>query len=335
MIKFINNSETNPDGIKPYVDDNKLLDAYSRAVIGATEKVSPSVVHIKTLFGKTVKTRRPQNRGGSGSGFIISSDGYVITNSHVVNQAERIIIDLQDGRSFNGEIVGKDPMTDIAVIKIEAPNLYSATFGDSQQLQVGQIVIAIGNPLAFQNTVTAGIVSALGRSIRSETGRMIDNIVQTDAALNPGNSGGPLVNSRGEVIGVNTAIILSAQGICFAVASKTVSYVAGKLILDGKVKRAYIGIAGQPFVFPPGVKNRHQLGTQTGILVQQVEPDGVAYNEELQSGDIIVGFNGHEISSIDQLHQLLDEEAIGQRIPVLVLRRGKKKYLNVIPGEIK
>lgn len=334
MIKFINNAENNPDGAKPSVDDDKLLDAYSRAVIGATERVTPSVAHIKTLFGKNPKARRPANRGGSGSGFIISSDGYVVTNSHVVNNAERIIVDLQDGRSLNGEIVGKDPMTDIAVIKIEAPNLYSATFGDSQQLQVGQIVIAIGNPLAFQNTVTAGIVSALGRSIRSETGRMIDNIIQTDAALNPGNSGGPLVNSRGEVIGVNTAIIPSAQGICFAVASKTVSYVAGKLILDGKVKRAYIGIAGQPFIFPARLKNRHQLSNGAGILVQQVEPDGVAYNSELQSGDIIIGFNGHEISSIDQLHQLLDEQAIGKRIPVLVLRRGKKKYLNVIPGEI-
>ena len=334
MIRFINNTEKYPDGSTPSVNDNELLDAYSQAVIHASEKVSPAVVHIKTLFAKAATARRPGNRGGSGSGFIISSDGYVITNSHVVNHAARIIVDLQDGRSFDAVIVGKDPMTDIAVIKIEAPNLYPATFGDSQQLKVGQIVIAIGNPLAFQNTVTAGIVSALGRSIRSETGRMIDNIIQTDAALNPGNSGGPLVNSRGEVIGVNTAIIPSAQGICFAVAAKTASYVAGKLLLDGKVKRAYIGIAGQPFVFPERVKNRHQLNTLGGILVQQVEPDGVAYNSELQSGDIIVGFNGQEISSIDQLHQLLDEKTIGQRIPVLVLRRGKRKFLNVIPGEI-
>ena len=334
MIRLINNVDKDSAGTNPTVNDNKLLDAYSQAVIKATERVSPTVVHIKTLFAKSERRRRQGNRGGSGSGFIISSDGYVITNSHVVNQAERIIVDLQDGRSFGADMVGKDPMTDIAVIKIEAPNLYPATFGDSQLLQVGQIVIAIGNPLAFQNTVTAGIVSALGRSIRSETGRMIDNIVQTDAALNPGNSGGPLVNSKGEVIGVNTAIIPSAQGICFAVASKTASHVAGKLILDGKVKRAYIGIAGQPFAFPPRMKNRHQLNTQTGILVQQVEPDGVAYNSELQSGDIIIGFNGQEISSIDQLHQLLDEKVIGKRIPVLVLRRGQKKYLNVIPGEI-
>lgn len=334
MIRFINNIEEDSDGIQPSVNDDKLLDAYSNAVITATERVSPSVVHIKTLFGKAPRDRRQRNRGGSGSGFIISSDGYVLTNSHVVNNAERIIVDLQDGHSLNAEIVGRDPMTDIAVIKVEAPNLYSATFGNSQQLKVGQIVIAIGNPLAFQNTVTAGIVSALGRSIRSETGRMIDNIIQTDAALNPGNSGGPLVNSRGEVIGVNTAIIPSAQGICFAVASKTASYIAGKLILDGKVKRAYIGIAGIPFTFPPRLKNRHQLSTGAGILVQQVEPDGVAYNSELQSGDIIIGFNGKEISSIDQLHQLLDEKAIGKRIPVLILRRGKKKYLNVIPGEI-
>lgn len=334
MIRFINDTGKYQDGARSSVNDSELLDAYSNAVIKASEKVSPAVVHIKTLFAKTAQARRPGNRGGSGSGFIISSDGYVITNSHVVNHAARIIVDLQDGRSFDAVIVGKDPMTDIAVIKIEAPNLYPATFGDSQQLRVGQIVIAIGNPLAFQNTVTAGIVSALGRSIRSETGRMIDNIIQTDAALNPGNSGGPLVNSKGEVIGVNTAIIPSAQGICFAVAAKTASYVAGKLLLDGKVKRAYIGIAGQPFILPERVKNRHQLNTLGGILVQQVEPDGVAYNSELQSGDIIVGFNGQEISSIDQLHQLLDEKAIGQRIPVLVLRRGKKKFLNVIPGEI-
>ncbi len=315
--------------------DDMLLDAYSQAVIKATKKVSPAVVHIKTLVEKTPKVNRRQNRGGSGSGVIISSDGYVITNSHVINKATRILVDLQDGRSLEAILVGQDPMTDIAVIKIEAPNLLLATFGDSQRLQVGQIAVAIGNPLAFQNTVTAGIISALGRSIRSETGRMIDNIIQTDAALNPGNSGGPLVNSGGQIIGINTAIIPSAQGICFAVASKTASYVAGKLITEGKVKRAYIGIAGLPFTFPPRVKNRHQLNTDSGILVQQVEPDGAAYNSELHTGDIIIGFNGQEISTIDQLHQFLDEKAIGKRIPVLVLRRGKKKYLNVIPGEIK
>ena len=335
MIKFINNTENNPEETKGSGHDDRLLDAYSQAVIKATKKVSPAVVHIKTFLGKAPKINRNQNRGGSGSGFIISSDGYVITNSHVVNKAIQIDVDLQDGRSFNALLVGQDPMTDIAVLKIEAPNLFLAQFGNSQHLQVGQIAIAIGNPLAFQNTVTAGIISALSRSIRSETGRMIDNIIQTDAALNPGNSGGPLVNSSGQVIGINTAIIPSAQGICFAVASKTASYVAGKLITEGKVRRAYIGIAGMPFTFPPRVKNRHQLNTDSSVLVQQVEPDGAAYNSELRSGDIIIGFNGQEISSIDQLHQFLDETAIGKRIPVLVLRRGKKKYLNVIPGEIK
>lgn len=272
---------------------------------------------------------------GGGSGFIISSDGFIITNSHVVKGAEATEVVLPDGRQFSAQLIGDDPATDIAVLQIDANNLRSLQFGNSDQLQVGQLAVAIGNPYGFQYSVTAGVVSALGRTLRSENGRLIDDVIQTDAALNPGNSGGPLVNSSGEVIGVNTAVILPAQGICFAVASNVVAFVAGKLIMNGKVKRGYIGIAGQMIRLSPRTISFHQLEVKSGVLVQGIEPDGPSYNSELEVGDLIIGFNDHHVHSIDDLHKQLDEYSIGKRCFLHVLRNGSKKKLLVIPAEWK
>ena len=320
--------------------DAALLDAYSRTVIGVTQTVSQAVVQIKVdKPQRGNRRRRPANPGqprpfGTGSGFIISSDGYIVTNSHVVSGANKIEVALQDGRFFQAKLIGDDPATDLAVVQINAENLKVAQFGDSDQLQVGQLAVAIGNPYGFQYTVTAGVVSALGRTLRSESGRLIDDVIQTDAALNPGNSGGPLVDSNGKIIGVNTAVILPAQGICFAVAANLAKYVVGKLILEGKVRRGYIGIAGQMIRLNPRNVTFHQLAQKSGVLIQQIEPDGPAYNSELQPGDVIIGFNEDKVATIDDLHKLLDETTIKQRIELKVLRRGRKVRVVVIPAEM-
>lgn len=319
--------------------DAELLDAYSRTVIGVTQQVHEAVVQIKVQKPQSEQVpqrrgRRPNQPYGSGSGFIISSDGYIVTNSHVVHKATKIEVALQDGRFFIGKLIGEDPATDLAVVQINADRLITATFGDSDQLQVGQLAVAIGNPYGFQYSVTAGVVSALGRTLRSESGRLIDDVIQTDAALNPGNSGGPLVDSSGKVIGVNTAVILPAQGLCFAVASNLAKYVVGKLILEGKVRRGYIGIAGQVIRLNPRTVNHHSLAVKSGILVQQIEPDGPSYNSELEMGDVIIGFNAAPISSIDDLHKLLDESTINQPVELKVLRRGRKERVRVIPAEL-
>ncbi|MFQ5446231.1 MAG: S1C family serine protease, partial [Saprospiraceae bacterium] len=270
----------------------------------------------------------------TGSGFVISSDGFVVTNSHVVSNATKIDVTLQDGRTFTGQLTGDDPATDIAILQIDGDNLRPAQFSNSDELQVGQLAVAIGNPYGFQYSVTAGVVSALGRTLRSESGRLIDDVIQTDAALNPGNSGGPLVNSQGQVIGVNTAVILHAQGLCFAVSSNLAQYVAGKLIMDGKVRRAYIGIAGQTVPLNPRSVSYHQLPTTSGVLIQSVEPDSPAYNSELHTGDIIVGLNEKPIHSIDDLHKLLNQYTIGKKTSITILRQGKKEDVWVIPGEV-
>lgn len=340
MVKFINYDSEQADlksAHAGYDGDDTALDAYSKAVIGASEKVSPSVVHIKVQKRRTRRRQRGSfNRepSGSGSGFIISPEGFIVTNSHVVSDADKIEVDLPDTRSFAAQLIGQDPSTDLAIIRIYTENLPYVKFGDSQKLKVGQLVIAIGNPFGFEHTVTAGVVSALGRSLRSSTGRLIDNVIQTDAALNPGNSGGPLVNSQGEVVGINTAIILPAQGICFAVAANTAEYVASKLITQGRIRRGYLGLAGQVVSLPLRVINYNQLAVQSGVLVQNVEPDGPAYNAEIHEGDIIVGFNRQAVANIDDLHRLLHESAIGKDLPMEILRKGIKHAIRVIPGEL-
>lgn len=298
--------------------DSHLLDAYSNTVVHVARTVSDSVVQIKTENKKSNhKTAQPY---GTGSGFIISSDGYLVTNSHVVNGALSIQVSLQDGRQFKGQLIGDDPATDIAVLKIDATNITTTGFGNSDQLQVGQLAIAIGNPYGFQYSVTAGVVSALGRTLRSQSGRLIDDVIQTDAALNPGNSGGPLVDSNGKVIGVNTAVIMSAQGLCFAVASNLAEYVVGKLIMDGKVRRGYIGISGQTMTLNEQFVTRSGLGQTAGVMLQQIEPNSPAASSGLKTGDLILAFNGKKISSIDDLHRHLDVHSIGQQVVLKIFR---------------
>src|SRR5437588_9538924 len=302
--------------LAPQSDDD-VLDAYSRAVITAAEKVSPSVVYIEVE--QRVSKRRPniprmpQERLGSGSGFIFTPDGFILTNSHVVHGAKKIEVTLADGHKHQADLIGDDPDTDLAVIRINAPNLVPAQLGEAQRIRVGQLVIAIGNPYGFQYSVTAGVVSALGRSLRAQSGRLMDAVIQTDAALNPGNSGGPLVNSQGEVIGVNTAMILPAQGICFAIAIDTVKYVAGWLIKDGKIRRSYIGVGGQDVKLHRRLVRFHHLPVESGVLVVSIEPNSPAAYAGLREVDVVVEFNGHPIASVDALHKHLTEQAIGVR----------------------
>ena len=319
------------------VEDDHLLDAYSRAVITAADKVSPSVVHI-VVSGRAEsgnpsdQRRRPGGEArGSGSGFVFTPDGFILTNSHVVHGAERLEVALADGRRFSAQAIGDDPDSDLAVIRIQGPDLVPAAIGDSAAVRVGQLAIAIGNPYGFQTSVTAGVVSALGRSLRSQSGRLIDSIIQTDAALNPGNSGGPLVTSRGEVIGVNTAVILPAQGICFAIASNTARFVAGRLIRDGRILRGYLGLGGQNVPLPRRVVRFHNLAADTGILVITVERGSPAEQAGVREGDIVVEFDGSAAPDIDSLHRLLTESQIGVRASLTVLRQTAREVLSVVP----
>jgi S1-C subfamily serine protease len=318
-------------------ESDDLMDAYSRAVITAAEKVSPSVVYIEVHHAIRSRSGRaprgPQEARGSGSGFIFTPDGFILTNSHVVHGAKRIEVTLSDSRKYQADLVGDDPDTDLAVVRINAPNLVPAHLGSAQEIRVGQLVVAIGNPYGFQYTVTAGVVSALGRSLRAQSGRLMDDVIQTDAALNPGNSGGPLVNSRGEVIGVNTAMILPAQGICFATSIDTAKFVASRLIRDGKVSRSYIGLAGQNVPLPRRIVRYYNLAVETGILVLSFEDSSPARNAGLLMGDIIVGLDDHPVAGIDDLHKLLTEDRIGRKSTLVVIRRTDKLSLEVIPEE--
>jgi S1-C subfamily serine protease len=309
-----------------------LLDDYSRTIVGAVQRVAPAVVNIEVRQ----RNKRAQGReiGGSGSGFIITPDGFVLTNSHVVDEATNIRVNLNDGRDFSAQLIGNDPDSDLAVIRIDAPNLAHVRLADSELVQVGQLAIAIGNPLGFQASVTAGVISAVGRSMHAQSGRLIDNIIQTDAALNPGNSGGPLVNSAGEVIGVNTAMIRPAQGICFAIASNTAKLIAGWLIRDGKIRRSYIGVAGQTVALHRRVIRFYHLPLATGLLVVSIENSSPAERAGLRAGDLIVAFNDQPIGSVHDLHKALVGEQIGVSARLTVIRHTEKLELSVLPVEM-
>jgi S1-C subfamily serine protease len=316
--------------------DAQLLDVYSNTITGVVHGVAEAVVHINVQKPVTDRrTNQKQMMPASGSGFIISSDGFIVTNHHVIEHATDIKVSLADGRIIAAELKGADPSTDIAVLKIYETGLKALGFADSDKLLPGQIAIAIGNPLGLQHSVTAGVVSALGRTLRANNGRMIDDVIQTDAALNPGNSGGPLVNSLGQVIGVNTATIISAQGLCFAVSSNLAGYIAGKLIMEGKVKRAYLGIGGQLVNLSERMIAANKLEKKTGVYVFEIVADQPVYNNELRNGDIIVSFDNKPIGSVDDLHKQLNEKMIGQEAMVSVLRNGRKTDIRVIPGELK
>jgi S1-C subfamily serine protease len=314
------------------LDDSALLDAYSRTVVSAVARVAPAVVNID--LKQRVNVRRGMRElSGNGSGFIITPDGFILTNSHVVHVANSITVNLPDGREYPAQLIGDDPDTDLAVIRIDASQLTHVRLADSENLRVGQLVIAIGNPLGFQASVTAGVISALGRSMHAQSGRLIDNIIQTDAALNPGNSGGPLVNSAGEVVGVNTAMIRPAQGICFAIASNTAKLVAGWLIRDGRIRRGYIGVAGQNVPIHRRIVRFYGLPLETGVLVVSVEKNSPAERGGLREGDLIVAFNGQPVGTVHDLHKVLVGEQIGVRASLTVIRHTEKLELPILPAE--
>ncbi|HVB79292.1 MAG TPA: trypsin-like peptidase domain-containing protein [Candidatus Binataceae bacterium] len=309
--------------------DSGLLDAYSEAVANAAQRVSPSVVNIE-VFRQNGTT---EVLAGTGSGFVFTPDGFVLTNSHVVAQAHRVGVILLDGRRVEGTLVGSDPHSDIAVVRVGASALVAAALGDSGRLRVGQLAIAIGSPYGFQCTVTAGVVSALGRSLRSQSGRLIDDVIQTDAALNPGNSGGPLTNSRGEVIGVNTAVILPAQGICFAIGINTAKYVAARLIRDGRIVRAYIGVAGMTAPLHRRLVRFHHLTRETGVMVTSVEPGSPADQAGVRPRDIVVAYGDSPVGAVDDLHRFLSEEQIGVKAELTVIRGTERLRLEAVPSK--
>jgi S1-C subfamily serine protease len=318
------------------ISDESLLDAYSQAIVSAVDKVAPSVVHISVQHKNSTQGQQREEREGegSGSGFIFTPDGFILTNSHVVHGAHRIEVHLVDGRHTYAELVGDDPDTDLAVIRIHEPDLVIAKLGDSESVRVGQLAIALGSPYGFQATVTAGVISALGRSLRSQKGRLIDNIIQTDAALNPGNSGGPLVNSRGEVIGVNSAMIRPAQGICFAIGINIAKIIIPGLIKDGKIARSYLGIGGQTAPIHRRIGRYYRLPLETGLLVLSVEPNSPAGDTQLREGDLIVAFDDQPIGGVDDLHRILTAKRIGSKGSLTIIRHTQKLVVEITPRSI-
>jgi S1-C subfamily serine protease len=313
--------------------DSALLDSYSNAVISASEKISPSVVKIDVAQAGTSRSGEPRERQGGGSGFVFTPDGLILTNSHVVHGASRIQVSFSDGRRLPAHTIGDDPATDLAVIRIDAPQIVAAPLGDSQKLHVGQLAIAIGNPYGFQYTVTAGVVSALGRSLRSYSGRLIDDVIQTDASLNPGNSGGPLVSSDGRVVGVNTATIMGAQGLCFAIGINTAKFVAGRLLRDGRIRRAYIGVEAQTAPLHRRLVRFYDLPQESGVIVAAVTPGSPAQSAGLREGDVIVALDGKAVAGVDDLHRLLTDARVGVSSSLTVLRWTEKLELPVLPQE--
>lgn len=304
--------------------DRELLDGYSETVSAVAEKASPAVVKLEVRKG---------GREGGGSGFVFTANGYILTNSHVVNGAASLSIALHDGRGFAGELVGDDPATDLAVVRVRADGLPTLALGESRPLRPGQLAIAIGNPYGFSYTVTAGVISALGRSLRSESGRMMDGIIQTDAALNPGNSGGPLVDSRGRVIGVSSAVILPAQGLCFAVPVDTAKFVAGRLIEHGRIRRGWLGLGGQAVRVPRGLARRLGVDAEAGVLAIAVEDGGPAADAGVEEGDLLIAWNGAPVTGVDDLHRALGEESMGRSARLTVLRERGPVELAVTPRE--
>jgi len=338
-------SAERPDYSEPIVEagaaglhDAALLDAYSQAVVGAAEKIRSSVVKIDVTQADRRRSGQPRERQGGGSGFVFTPDGLILTNSHVVHEASRIGVSLADGRRFPAHTIGDDPATDLAVIRLDthnndSPHLVAAPLGDSQKLQVGQLAIAIGNPYGFQYTVTAGVVSALGRSLRSYSGRLIDDVIQTDASLNPGNSGGPLVSSDGKVIGVNTAMIPMAQGLCFAIGINTAKFVASRLLRDGRIRRSYIGVEAQSTPLHRRLVRFYDLPQESGVVVVSVEEGSPAQRTGLREGDVIVSLDGKPVAGVDDLHRLLTDARVGISSSLTVLRYTEKLVLNVVPEE--
>jgi len=318
----------------PSPDDGALLDAYSAAVTAAVDKARDAVVHIEVRIDG--KERGPQGEpsGGSGSGFFISPDGYLLTNSHVVHGATALRIFLADGRKLSADLIGEDPHTDLAVLRVSAGDISYLGLGDSAAIKPGQIAIAIGSPMGFQQTVTAGIVSGLGRSLRAASGRLIDNIIQTDAALNPGNSGGPLVDAQGDVIGVNTAIIRPAQGICFAIAGNTARWVAGLLIKDGRIRRSIIGVSGQGVPLLRKLVRHYRIPVETGVLVAGIEEGSPAAEAKLETGDIIVALDSTPTPSVDVLQALLTADRINVPAQLSFLRNFEQRVVTLTPREL-
>jgi S1-C subfamily serine protease len=335
ILQWIDNPPPdNPQPAKPThrPEDAALLDAYSAAVVGVAEQVSPAVVKIDALR----RTAQGKETGaGSGSGFLFTPDGLILTNSHVVAEATRLRVNLADGIDADAQLIGQDPHTDLAVLKISTPGaLPYVRLGNSRAVRVGQLVVAIGNPYGFECTVTAGVVSALGRSLRAYSGRLMEDVIQTDAALNPGNSGGPLVNSGGEVIGVNTAVIMPAQGLCFATAINTAQWVVAELLRHGRVRRAGLGIAAQNTPLSRRIIRHFDLEMDGGVRVMEREAGGPAARAGLETGDVIVQFAGEWVGGIDELHRLLGAERVGKPTAVQVLRRAQRLDLTITPAEM-
>jgi S1-C subfamily serine protease len=321
------------------LDESSLFDAYSQAVVGAAEKISPSVVKIDVAQADRSRSSE-RERQGAGSGFVFTPDGLILTNSHVVHDAKRIDVSFADGGCFPAHTIGDDPATDLAVIRIgvpsnDAPRLVAAPLGDSQKLRVGQLAIAIGNPYGFQYTVTAGVVSALGRSLRSYCGRLIDDVIQTDASLNPGNSGGPLVTSIGQVVGVNTATIMGAQGLCFAIGINTAKFVAGRLLRDGRIRRSYIGVEAQTAPLHRRLVRFYDLPQESGVFVMSVADDSPARKAGLREGDVIIALDGKPVAGVDDLHRLLTDARVRVSSSLTVLRWTEKLELKVVPEEVR
>lgn len=325
LLRVLNEHVDSPDDARPMVlpSDDEALDAYSTVITSAVETVSPAVVFIEI--------KKKGRQGGSGSGFLFTPDGYIFTNSHVVHDTSEIHVTYSDGRRMAARLIGEDEHTDLAVIQTSGPNISPAKLGDSQKLRAGQIVIAIGNPYGFQSTVTAGIISAVGRSMRAESGRLIDGIIQTDASLNPGNSGGPLVNSRGQVIGVNTAVILPAQGICLAVPINTAKSVAVALMRDGFVRRGWIGVAAQNITIQRRLSRFHQINNTGAVLVIGVEKNSPAASAGLREGDALIAFNDQTLNSVDDLHRALLSYSGNAECPVTIIRHSELMQLTLEP----